>query len=72
MLEVRPSLSAGELGVFRIALERAGLRLDGEPPAYRSPWRLAGLREAVESAPPPVAAARYTLSPRNTRGATRA
>ena len=51
------------------ALGRAGIRLEPEAVAYRSAWWRAAAREAVDNAPEPV---RYALSPRSTRGATRA
>ena len=53
---------------MRQALERAGVRLDGQPEAYRSAWRRAALREGTDDEPVP----RYAPSPRSTRGATRA
>lgn len=68
-LQVVPPLPDREREALASALARAGLPLDGSHPAYASPWRLAGLREAVSAELPRVA---YTLSPRSTRGATRA
>lgn len=50
------------------ALERAHVRVDLEPAAYGSAWRVAGLREASEWDD----VEGYAPSPRSTRGATRA
>ncbi len=52
------------------AVGRAHVDLGDAPPAYRSPWRDAALVEGVERMP--RLAEGYTLSPRRTRGATRA
>ncbi len=67
-IEVAPPLGEAELRALSYALERAGVRLDGRPEAYRSAWRRTALREATDNEPVP----RYALSPRSTRGATRA
>lgn len=66
--EVVPPLREPEQQAVRQALERAGVRLDGQPEAYRSAWRRAALREGTDAEPVP----RYAPSPRSTRGATRA
>ncbi len=50
------------------ALARAHVPVDLEPAAYASAWRVAGLREAAEGED----VESYALSPRSTRGATRA
>ena len=67
-IEVVPPLSDDESVALRRALVTLGVRLDGQPEAYRSAWRRTALREATENEPAP----RYALSPRSTRGATRA
>jgi hypothetical protein len=55
------------------ALAREGVGIGDEPHALTSPWRIAGLAEGVERAPSAVVLGRYSaLSPRSTRGATRA
>lgn len=51
------------------ALERAGVRLDVAPAAYRSAWRRSGL---VVTPEPEVGEGAYARSPRSTRGARRA
>ena len=50
------------------ALKQAGAQIGGTPPGYGSAWRAAGLREAAEA----DESEDYALSPRSTRGATRA
>jgi hypothetical protein len=50
------------------ALERVGVRGPGDP-GYGSAWRLSALREGVEQE---ELEGGYALSPRSTRGATRA
>jgi hypothetical protein len=67
-IEVVPPLSEGESRALRRGLATLGVRLDAQPEAYRSAWRRAALREAIDNEPVP----RYALSPRRTRGATRA
>ena len=66
-VEVVPPLGEAELRALSYALERVGVRSDGQPEAYRSAWRRAALREATANEP-----RRYAPSPRSTRGATRA
>ena len=51
------------------ALTEAGIRVDETPALYRSAWRQAAAQEAVECEPGEEG---YALSPRRTRGATRA
>ena len=69
-LEVAPPLPPSEQQALAEALARAGVELDGPPPAYASAWRRAGLVEATgNGAEQPED---YALSPRSTRGATRA
>ena len=67
-IEVVPPVSAAESVALRRALATLAVRLDGQPEAYRSAWRRTALREATDNEPVP----RYALSPRSTRGATRA
>jgi hypothetical protein len=69
-LEVIPAVGAKERVLLTRALEAAGG--DGAPAERRltSLWWRAGVAEAVEAAEEPETA--YALSPRNTRGATRA
>jgi hypothetical protein len=66
--EVVPPVSEGESAALRRGLAALGVRLDWQPEAYRSAWRRAALRESTDNEPVP----RYALSPRSTRGATRA
>lgn len=68
-VSVRPSVSETELLAIRRALEAAwpGLEPEGRP--KQSAWSAAAAREAVGGAPRPEC---YALSPRSTRGATRA
>lgn len=68
-LEAIPPLSDGELAAIRLALVRAAVPLDGQPPVYTSKWRRVAVREAVDKEP---AVVRYARSPRSTPGATRA
>lgn len=63
-----PPLDESEQRALIGALERAGVPVDGAPEQYRSAWRAAGLRDALE----PDEAESYAPSPRSTRGATRA
>ena len=67
-LDVVPAVTGEEQQALLAALEAAGIDLDGPPPSYLSAWRAAGLEEATENGD----ADGYTLSPRKTRGATRA
>lgn len=68
-LEAIPPLPDSELAALRVALTRADVRLDGQPPVYTSKWRRVAMREAVDKGPELV---RYARSPRSTPGATRA
>lgn len=54
------------------ALRTAGLETVARPLQYASPWRSRGLAEGVERASPNGQAGAQALSPRSTRGATRA
>jgi hypothetical protein len=63
-----PPLGERERQALSEALIRLGTRADAAPAAYASPWRASGLREATETDEPDD----YALSPRSTRGATRA
>jgi hypothetical protein len=67
-IEVVPPLAAPGQRVLTEALARAGVQTDGAPSAYASAWRTAGLHEAAAPDEPEG----YALSPRSTRGATRA
>jgi hypothetical protein len=68
-VEVAPPVGEAERQALSHALERAGIRLDGRPEAYASAWWRTAAQESVDNVPAPV---RYALSPRSTRGATRA
>jgi hypothetical protein len=68
-LDVQPVPSADEVLAIGRALERAGVPLGRRPAAYASAWRRAAAREAVAEWPVRPS---YALSPRRTRGATRA
>jgi hypothetical protein len=70
-VEIAPPLTEAGRRALGHALERAGVRLDGLPAIYTSPWRRTAAREAVDNQPPRPSA-RYAPSPRSTRGATRA
>jgi hypothetical protein len=63
-----PPLGERERQALSEALARVGARANRGPSAYDSAWRAAGLREAAELDEPDD----YALSPRSTRGATRA
>jgi hypothetical protein len=67
-IEVVPPVPESESAALHRALATLGVRLDGQPEAYRSAWRRTALREATDNEPVP----RYAPSPRSTRGATRA
>jgi hypothetical protein len=69
-LDVRPPLGDSELAAIRFALTRADLPLDGQPAVYNNGWRRAALREGVHHEP--ERSQLHALSPRRTRGATRA
>jgi hypothetical protein len=68
-LELKPGVDGLDEAALRKALEAAGVRLDPRPAAAGGAWTRAALREAVENEP---VSARQALSPRSTRGATRA
>jgi hypothetical protein len=67
-LDVVPPVPAEQRAALAHALTELGVRLDGQPTGYRSAWRRTAARESTDNAPTP----RYALSPRSTRGATRA
>ena len=69
MLEADPRLGPEELTAVAIALARAGVWPEQRLAAHSSAWRLTAAREAVEGM---AARPTYALSPRRTRGATRA
>ena len=75
-LELAPPPDPCVAAAVAEAVERSGLELNDVPVAYLSPWRAAGLAEAAGRMPPaPVPhdePAYSALSPRSTRGATRA
>ena len=68
-IDVRPPLPDDERDALARALADAGEPLEQQSTAYRSAWRRAAALEAVESEPDEDG---YALSPRRTRGATRA
>lgn len=68
-LELTPAVCGLDEAAVRKALDAAGIRLDPRPKAVVGAWARAALREAVENQP---ASSRQALSPRSTRGATRA
>jgi hypothetical protein len=67
-LVVVPSVTAAERRALAAALERAGMRASAIH-GYETAWRRSALREAVDRGEPEDG---YALSPRSTRGATRA
>jgi hypothetical protein len=68
---VPPAAPATRAAVLA-ALTAAGVDLAPEPDRYQSPWRTAALTEGVDRSAPDAGEPRYALSPRSTRGATRA
>ena len=66
-VEAVPPMDGSERRAVLEALERTGVRVEVVPAAYDSAWRAAGLRDGVEDDDEG-----YALSPRRTRGATRA
>ena len=68
-IEVRPPLSEDARDALERARAEAGASLEGQSAAYRSAWRRAAALEAVDGEPDEDG---YALSPRSTRGATRA
>jgi hypothetical protein len=68
-LELTPAVDGLDEAAVRKALDATGVRLDPRPDAAVGAWARAALREAVENQPD---SARQALSPRSTRGATRA
>ena len=68
-LELSPTVDDLDDAVLRRALEAAGIGLVSRPEAAVSAWSRVAAREAVDNQP---ARAGYALSPRSTRGATRA
>ena len=68
-IEIDPPLDEAMLASLEPVL-RAGLLAAGTThPSYASAWRRTAARESVGNEPRPPA---YALSPRRTRGATRA
>jgi hypothetical protein len=68
-IDVRPPLPDEARDALERALVEAGEALEEQPSAYRSAWRRAAALEAVDVEPDEDG---YALSPRSTRGATRA
>ncbi len=68
-LELTPGVDGLDEAALRKALAAAGIKLDLRPGSALGAWTRAALREGVENEP---ASARQALSPRRTRGATRA
>jgi hypothetical protein len=68
-IHVRPPLPDDARDALERALVDAGEGLDQQPDGYRSAWRRAAALEAVDGEPDEDG---YALSPRSTRGATRA
>lgn len=66
---MRPSLPDDERDALEKALAAAGMTFDGMPEHHGSAWRRAAAQEAVDGEP---FSDDYALSPRSTRGATRA
>jgi hypothetical protein len=73
-LGIDPPVPEVVRAAIRSALAEGGIALDGRHPVYAGPWRRAAAREAVDNQPERRRgiSAGYTLSPRSTRGATRA
>jgi hypothetical protein len=69
LVSVRPPVSETELLAIRQALETAWPGVDPKGRPKQSAWSATAAREAVGDAPRPEC---YALSPRSTRGATRA
>lgn len=67
-LDVAPPVPDEQRMALAHALAQLDARVDGQPEGYRSAWRRTAARESTDNAPTP----RYALSPRSTRGATRA
>jgi hypothetical protein len=68
-IDVRPPLPDDARAAVERALADAGEAVEDQPSAYRSAWRRAAALEAVDGVPDEDG---YALSPRSTRGATRA
>lgn len=72
-LEAFPPLSEAERQVLTLVLARAGVSLDEAPGPYAGAWKRAATREGIDNEPARVPVrGSYALSPRSTRGATRA
>ena len=67
--ELTPDLDGLHQAALQRALTEAGIGTDARSRPAVSAWMSTALREAVENEPVP---ARQALSPRSTRGATRA
>jgi hypothetical protein len=68
-IELKPGVDGLDEAALRKALAVAGIKLDPRRGPALGAWMRAALREAVGNEPVP---ARQALSPRSTRGATRA
>jgi hypothetical protein len=69
-IDATPPLGDDEHQALHLALVRAGVLPHASPPAHGSEWARSAREEAVESEAAEPSA--YALSPRRTRGATRA
>jgi hypothetical protein len=67
-LDATPAIDAAVEPALLAVLDDAGVRTPGSS-GYDDAWRRAALHEGVDGDDPPVG---YALSPRSTRGATRA
>ena len=68
-IDVRPPLPDEARDALERALAAPGDAPERQPAAYRSAWRRVAALEAVDGEPDEDG---YALSPRSTRGATRA
>jgi hypothetical protein len=68
-IDVRPPLPDDARAALERALADAGEAVEDQPSAYRNAWRRAAALEAADGEPDEDG---YALSPRSTRGATRA
>jgi hypothetical protein len=71
-IDATPPLGDDELEALQVALVRAGILPQTRLPANGSEWARSAREEAVESEAEAAEPSPYALSPRRTRGATRA